>query len=226
MARHQHRPMQRLTQPLVRRDGVLQPATWDEALDPRRRGVPSQSRSARRHLDRRVLVLEIDQRDELRGPEAGAHGVRHQQHRFLQPNLTRSLRGRSGHSVRSRRRHVVVSGGRGRRRDRDVGVERPQRPPDLLPPRAQGDPQGRQAVLGRPAPHRDRPVRRPLARPARRYRHRPVEHDRPRDHPCRPGQHELRRARHQRVRRVRRIGRTVDARTRVAGHRGPGRRDP
>lgn len=33
MARHQHRPMQRLTQPLVRRDGVLQPATWDEALD-------------------------------------------------------------------------------------------------------------------------------------------------------------------------------------------------
>ncbi len=32
MARHQHRPMQRLTQPLVRRDGVLQPASWDEAL--------------------------------------------------------------------------------------------------------------------------------------------------------------------------------------------------
>ena len=33
MARHQHRPMQRLTQPLVREDGVLLPATWDEALD-------------------------------------------------------------------------------------------------------------------------------------------------------------------------------------------------
>jgi predicted molibdopterin-dependent oxidoreductase YjgC len=33
MARHQHRPMQRLTQPLVRRDGVLQPASWDEALE-------------------------------------------------------------------------------------------------------------------------------------------------------------------------------------------------
>ncbi len=32
MARHQHRPMQRLTQPLVRDDGVLRPATWDEAL--------------------------------------------------------------------------------------------------------------------------------------------------------------------------------------------------
>ncbi len=33
MARHQHRPMQRLTQPLVRDGGELRPATWDEALD-------------------------------------------------------------------------------------------------------------------------------------------------------------------------------------------------
>jgi formate dehydrogenase major subunit len=33
MARHQHRPMQRLTRPLVRDGDVLRPATWDEALD-------------------------------------------------------------------------------------------------------------------------------------------------------------------------------------------------
>ena len=33
MARHQHRPKERLTQPLVRDGGVLRPATWDEALD-------------------------------------------------------------------------------------------------------------------------------------------------------------------------------------------------
>jgi predicted molibdopterin-dependent oxidoreductase YjgC len=33
MARHQHRPMQRLTQPLVRDAGVLRPASWDEALE-------------------------------------------------------------------------------------------------------------------------------------------------------------------------------------------------
>jgi predicted molibdopterin-dependent oxidoreductase YjgC len=32
MARHQHRPMQRLTQPLVRDEGELRPASWDEAL--------------------------------------------------------------------------------------------------------------------------------------------------------------------------------------------------
>jgi predicted molibdopterin-dependent oxidoreductase YjgC len=33
--RQQHRavPYQRLTEPLVRDDGVLRPATWDEALD-------------------------------------------------------------------------------------------------------------------------------------------------------------------------------------------------
>jgi formate dehydrogenase (hydrogenase) len=30
--RHQHRPLERLTQPLVRDNGVLRPATWDEAL--------------------------------------------------------------------------------------------------------------------------------------------------------------------------------------------------
>ncbi len=33
MARHQHRPLPRLTEPLVRDGGVLRPATWDEALD-------------------------------------------------------------------------------------------------------------------------------------------------------------------------------------------------
>ena len=32
MARHQHRPMERLTSPLVREDGVLRPTSWDEAL--------------------------------------------------------------------------------------------------------------------------------------------------------------------------------------------------
>jgi formate dehydrogenase major subunit len=32
MARHQHRPMERLTTPLVRDGGELRPAGWDEAL--------------------------------------------------------------------------------------------------------------------------------------------------------------------------------------------------
>ena len=33
MGRHQYRPQQRLTQPLVRENGELRPASWDEALD-------------------------------------------------------------------------------------------------------------------------------------------------------------------------------------------------
>jgi formate dehydrogenase major subunit len=31
--RHRHAPMARITQPLVRDNGVLRPASWEEALD-------------------------------------------------------------------------------------------------------------------------------------------------------------------------------------------------
>ena len=31
--RHRHRPLDRLTEPLVRDGGTLRPATWDEALE-------------------------------------------------------------------------------------------------------------------------------------------------------------------------------------------------
>jgi predicted molibdopterin-dependent oxidoreductase YjgC len=31
--RHRFRPLDRLTEPLVRDDGVLRPASWDDALD-------------------------------------------------------------------------------------------------------------------------------------------------------------------------------------------------
>jgi formate dehydrogenase (hydrogenase) len=30
---HRHRPLDRLTEPLVRDDGILRPASWDEALE-------------------------------------------------------------------------------------------------------------------------------------------------------------------------------------------------
>ena len=32
MVKHRYEPLQRLTQPLVRDNGVLRPATWEEAL--------------------------------------------------------------------------------------------------------------------------------------------------------------------------------------------------
>jgi formate dehydrogenase (hydrogenase) len=31
--KHRHRPLDRLTEPLVRDGGILRPATWDEALE-------------------------------------------------------------------------------------------------------------------------------------------------------------------------------------------------
>ncbi len=33
MKSHRHAPLARITEPLVRDNGVLRPATWDEALD-------------------------------------------------------------------------------------------------------------------------------------------------------------------------------------------------
>ena len=33
MAKHRFDPLPRITEPLVRENGVLRPATWDEALD-------------------------------------------------------------------------------------------------------------------------------------------------------------------------------------------------
>jgi predicted molibdopterin-dependent oxidoreductase YjgC len=54
MPRHQHRPMQRLTQPLVRQDGVLRPATWDEALE---RAAAGFQRNKQAHGGRSIGVF-------------------------------------------------------------------------------------------------------------------------------------------------------------------------
>ena len=107
---------------------------------------------------RRVLVLEGHQRDELHRPEVRAHGHRHEQHRLLQPHLTRSLRRRSGDSVRSGRRDLLLPGGGGHRRHHPLGLERPGDPPDLLPPRPRRRAQRRAPVLRRPPPHQLGPL--------------------------------------------------------------------
>lgn len=46
--------MQRLTQPLVRRDGLLQPATWDEALE---RAADGFRRNSQAHGGRSIGVF-------------------------------------------------------------------------------------------------------------------------------------------------------------------------
>ena len=80
----------RLTQPLVRDNGVLRPATWDEALDRAAEGFRAIVAEHGRTVDRNLQLLEVDQRGQLPGVEIRPGGVRQQQRRQLQPNLTRS----------------------------------------------------------------------------------------------------------------------------------------
>ncbi len=54
MGRRQHRPMERLTRPLVRDGGELRPATWDEALD---RAAEGFRRSRDEHGGRSIGVF-------------------------------------------------------------------------------------------------------------------------------------------------------------------------
>ena len=124
-------------------------------------------------LDRLLLVLEVHQRDELHRPEVRPSGHRHQQHRLLQPHLTRSLRRRSGDSVRSGRRHVVATQrAEDTRRHRPVGLQRARTRTRSSSTTCSRRCNNGAAVRRRPAPLRDRPVGRPLARPRRRHRHR------------------------------------------------------
>ena len=56
----------RLTEPLVRENGALRPASWDEALDRAADGIPGPRRAARPGHLRHVQLLEGDERGQLR----------------------------------------------------------------------------------------------------------------------------------------------------------------
>ena len=75
---------------------------------PRRRRLPGRRRSPRPADLRALQLLEGDERGELRRAEVRQGRHREQQRRQLQPHLTRSLRRRSGDSVRSRWRHQLI----------------------------------------------------------------------------------------------------------------------
>ena len=135
------RALPRLTQPLVRDNGVAAARHLGRGARPRGRGVPAQPRGARAGRARHLQLLEVHQRGELPGAEAGARGVRHEQHRQLQPNLTRPQRRRSGDGLRCGRRHQLVPRGGGDGRRLPVGLERARGAPDLVPSPAQGHPE-------------------------------------------------------------------------------------
>ena len=78
-------------------------------------------------------------------------GDRQQQHRQLQPHVTRPQRRRSGDGLRGGRRHELLPGDRGDGPDRPVGLECARDASDLLPPRAEGAAQRRAAVRHRSA---------------------------------------------------------------------------
>jgi predicted molibdopterin-dependent oxidoreductase YjgC len=62
----------RLTEPMVREDGELRVATWEEALDRAAEGLRAATE-----------LLEGHERDELRGAEVHPPGPGQQQHRQL-----------------------------------------------------------------------------------------------------------------------------------------------
>ena len=176
----------RLTEPLVRENGALRAGNLGRGAGSRRRRVRRRGRGGRPERVRPVQLLEGDERGELHDAEVRAGRDRHEQHRQLQPDLTRTQRRRSGDGVRGRGRHELVPGGRGDRSHLPVGLERSRDPSDLLPSRPQGRARRRAPVRRRSAPHRLGAVGRRLVRHRRRHRHRALERDGPRDHPT-PG---------------------------------------
>ncbi len=76
-------PKGRLTTPLVRSGGTLQPATWDEALDVVAEGFNRDAADRHHRVVRDVLVLQGIERDELPGAEVRAPGDGHEQHRLM-----------------------------------------------------------------------------------------------------------------------------------------------
>ena len=197
------RPYRRLTQPLVREGGscVRRHGTRRSTARP-----PGLRATVDRHGPRAFGMFSCSkthERDELRGPEVRPRRDRQQQHRQLQPYLTRPERRRSGDGVRGRWGHELLPGDRGDRRHPPLGVERARDAPDLLPPPPEGHPQRGAALRHRPAAHQLRAVGRRLARPGRRLRHRAGQRRGPRDHRRRARESRVHRARHDGLRGVR-----------------------
>ena len=184
-SRNGNRAYARLTQPLVRENGALRPATWDEALDRAAEGFRRNLAARGPELARHLQLLEVHQRGELPGAEAGAGRVRHEQHRQLQPDLTRAQRRRSGDGLRCGRRDELLPRGGGDGRRLPLGLERARGAPHLVPPPAQGGAARGAALRHGPAAHDLGAVGGRVAGPPRGQRHRALERDGARDHPRR-----------------------------------------
>ena len=104
------KPYMRLTQPLVRdtKGSELRPATLGRGAGSGGRRVPSREGGSRPDDLRHLQLQQGDQRGQLRGAEVQPDDPGQQQHRQLQPDLTRPKRRRSGDRVRCRWRHKFI----------------------------------------------------------------------------------------------------------------------
>ena len=172
-----HHP-DRLTKPLIRRDGVakdgymqlkggdwqsvFREATWEEALDRAASGLKS---IADKHGGKRARRLRLGQgleRRSLSVPEADPPGLRHQQRRPLHAAVPRLVRGRVDGGPELGRRVGAIHGRRGRRlhhRDRRASGGEPSGRRDLPQERGgarrQADRHGPARPLGQPVASRE-----------------------------------------------------------------------
>ena len=107
-----------------------------------------------------------------------------------------------------------------------MGIERPSRPPHLLPPDYPGGPTRRPVVLRGPSAERVRRVGRPVAGNRRRIRHRALQHGRPRDSRKWTREPRVHRTGHPQFRRIRPERGGVDPRTRRGSHQRTRPRHP
>ena len=153
----------RITTPLIKKDGVWENATWDEALEPGRRAAARDPRRARQPLRRRPQLGALHQRGELPAAAPHAGGPQHEQYRSLRPYLTRSHGRRSGHHAGFRRDDQLDRRDRRQRRAVHHRVQRHRGAPDHRQQDEAGASARRQAHRRRPAAHGARRARPPLA---------------------------------------------------------------
>ena len=121
---------------------------------PRRLRVQAHPGDGRQEFDRRHHLVALHRRRDLSGAEAGAPGVRQQQHRHLRPRLPFADRLRTAHHVRHLGRHAGFRLGRAGRRD-DGGRRQPdRRPSGVRLAHEEAAAPGREADRRRSAPHR------------------------------------------------------------------------
>ena len=216
----------RLTTPLVRVDGVLRPTTWDVALDTVARGL---ARAKAAHGPDAVGMFACSKTtNELNyAAQKLMRGVdRHEQHRQLQPDLTRPFGRRAGGRVRCRGRHLVLRGAGADGRARALGLERPRDASDHVPAHAQGAAERRPPGGRRPPPDRERPLGERARRPPRGLGHRPRQRHRARRHRGGPPARLVHRQQHARLRGAPQVGRTHHAGVGGARDRRARRADP